>query len=213
MAGYQVAMIGWPEDWEPESLDDVSPQPGEILELLPEADDLFAAVQQAVEHNRRSRAESGDRWAVVVEADSPGKTWPTARLCTPIAYHVMGIWWPDGWEPDSPLDLPNCISCAHGPQSGRRLTYQQAAAAVHGLNRQCMDQPGATWYVVAAVENESVSRTVTYDPPGTETTVEVRRLHVLRPESGGRGDCSCCPAHDFPCARELKGRSSLVFHQ
>ena len=70
-----------------------------------------------------------------------------------------------------------------------------------GLNRQCMDHPGTTWHVVVAVENEAVSRTVSYDPAGTETTVEVRRMHVIRPEQGGHGDCSHCPAHEFQCAK------------
>ncbi len=52
-----------------------------------------------------------------------------------------------------------------------------------------------------AVESEPVSRTVTYDPAGTETMTEVRRIHVIRPERGGRGDCSHCPAHHFRCAQ------------
>ena len=76
-------------------------------------------------------------------------------------------------------------------------------ATVQGLNRQAMNQPAAMWYVMLAVENEPVSQTVSYDPGGTETTVEVRRLHVVRPdEGGGRGDCSYCPAHELPCASE-----------
>jgi hypothetical protein len=56
--------------------------------------------------------------------------------------------------------------------------------------------------VIVAVESEPVSQSVSFDPAGTETSVEVRRLHVVRPESGGRGDCSHCPAHSFSCARE-----------
>ena len=71
---------------------------------------------------------------------------------------------------------------------------------VLGLNRQCMDHPIATWYVVVAVENEVLSRTVSYDSAGTETATEVRRMHVIRPAKGGRGDCSLCPAGSFPCA-------------
>jgi hypothetical protein len=64
-----------------------------------------------------------------------------------------------------------------------------------------MDHPGATWHVVVAVENEAVARTVSYDPAGTETTVEVRRMHVIRPEKGGHGDCAHCPAHTFECSK------------
>jgi len=55
--------------------------------------------------------------------------------------------------------------------------------------------------VIAATENEALSRTISYDPAGTETTVEVRRMHVIRAEGAGHGDCSCCPAHDFECAK------------
>jgi len=83
------------------------------------------------------------------------------------------------------------------------MPYQRALATGAGLNRQSMDQAGAMWYVVIAVENEPVSHTVSYDPSGTETTVEVRRLHVVRPEEGGgKGDCSHCPAHAFDCAKQ-----------
>ncbi len=82
------------------------------------------------------------------------------------------------------------------------LTYKRALATVRGLNQQSLDSAGAMWYVIIAVENEPVSHTISYDAAGTETTVEVRRLHVVRPEPGGRGDCSHCPAHAFECARE-----------
>ncbi len=63
-----------------------------------------------------------------------------------------------------------------------------------------MSHPGAMWYVVIAVENEPVVQTISHDASGTETTVEVRRLHVVRPEEGGGpGDCSHCPAGSFDC--------------
>ena len=52
-----------------------------------------------------------------------------------------------------------------------------------------------------AVENEALSQTISYDPSGLETTVEVRQIHVIRPKEGGRGDCTYCPARDFQCAR------------
>ena len=70
-----------------------------------------------------------------------------------------------------------------------------------GLNRQCMDHPGTTWHVVIAVENEPLSRSVCYEPDGTEITAEVRRIHVIRPAQGGRGDCRHCPAGDLTCAK------------
>ena len=115
-------------------------------------------------------------------------------------YRVAAIWWPTGWEPASPLDVPQCIGQTHGTPGDERLTYRQAENTVRGLNRQCMDQPGTRWYVVVAVENEPISQTISYEPSGTETTVTVRRLHVIHPEAGGRGDCSHCPAHSLPCA-------------
>ena len=27
-------------------------------------------------------------------------------------YLVTAIWWPDGWEPNTPLDVPKCLSHA-----------------------------------------------------------------------------------------------------
>jgi hypothetical protein len=56
-------------------------------------------------------------------------------------------------------------------------------------------------YAIMALENEPLSRSVSYDPSGTETTVQVRRLHLVRPEEGGAGDCSHCPARAFDCAK------------
>jgi hypothetical protein len=138
---------------------------------------------------------------VVIEPGGAGRVWPGARVCTPITYKVTAIWWPDGWEPGSPLDVPNCVWQARGEGHGQWLNYPQAEATVLALNRQCMDHPGAAWHVVVALENEPASRTVSYDPVGAETTVEVRWMHVIRPEHGGHGDCSHCPAGTFPCAQ------------
>jgi hypothetical protein len=139
---------------------------------------------------------------VVVEPGALGCTWRTARLATPLRYKVAAIWWPAGWEPQSPLDVPNCVWRSQGGIQDQPLTYPQALAVVRGLNQQSIDHAAAMWYVVLAVENEPLSQTVSYDPSGTETSVAVRRLHVVRPEEGGsRGDCSHCPAHSFDCAR------------
>jgi hypothetical protein len=72
-------------------------------------------------------------------------------------------------------------------------------ATVHGLNRQNLDHPGPTWYVVSEAE----------DPPPAAATPNIEAvlagtaeppLRVLFPEGGGRGDCSHCPAHGHPCA-------------
>ncbi len=214
MGKYQVAIIERPQGWQPHAPDDVPPQPGPQLEVAAETDDLFEAVGQAIAHNENPGSLPSARWAVVVEPGSTGRIWPQARLCTPIAYQVAAIWWPEGWEPGAPLDVPNCVfqaaqrggECEQRPdplvEHGQALTYDQALVTVNGLNRQCIDTPGTTWYVVVAVENELLSQTISYDRAGIETTVDVHRLHVIRPERGGRGDCSHCPAHEFACARD-----------
>lgn len=199
MAKYQVAIISRPERWTPDSADDVPLELQGPLEILTESDDLFVAVDKAMEHNESPAARS--RWAIVVEPGSPGWMLPTARLCTPITYKVASIWWPDGWEPNSPYDVPNCVWQSREPVGGVWMSYPKAEAAMLALNRQCMEHPGATWHVVVAVENESVSRNVSYDASGAETTVEVRRMHVIRPDQGGHGECANCPAGTFPCAK------------
>ena len=201
MAKYQVAVVKRPDDWKPQCADDVPLDLSGPVALLQELDDLFAAVGLAMEHNESAEAQRRGRWAVVVEPGGLGRIWPAARVCTPITYVVTAIWWPDGWEPHSPLDVPNCVWQAQGRAGGEWFNYPQAEATVLGLNRQCMEHPGSTWYVVVAVESEPVSRTVTYDPNGTESMTEVRRIHVIRPEHGGHGDCSHCPAHAFRCAK------------
>lgn len=201
MARYQVALIEAPMDWKPESLDAVPPRLGSLLETIAEGDQLFESVRRAIAFNE-GRERSANRWAVVVESGSLGCTWRNARLCTPLAYKVAAIWWPAGWEPRSPLDVPNCVWRAQGGTEDERLPYPQAVAVVQGLNQQAMNHGATLWYVVVAVENEPVSQTVSYDPAGTETAVQVRRLHVVRPIDGsGHGDCSHCPARSFDCAK------------
>ena len=201
MAKYQVAVIRRPEGFVPAQLDDAPATLGDPLSVLAEADDLFEAVGRAIEHNRSDETREAGRWAVVVEPGSLGRIWPAARLCTPITYKVTAIWWPEGWEPASPLDVPHCVWRAQGEADRQPLSLRRALATVRGLNRQCMAQPSSTWYVVVAVENEPVSRTVSFDAAGMETRVEVRRMHAIRPEQGGHGSCAHCPAHDFQCAK------------
>jgi len=228
MARYEVLLIDRPEGWQAASPDDVPPDPGPPIETVLQADELFAAVRCEVAYNENSQRDQGKHWAVVVEPGSLGRTQLRARLCTPLSYKVTAIWWPTGWEPESPLDVPKCgDSCQLSVDScqlavgscqtqksttdNRQLTtdncpkplsYAQATAIVRGLNEQAMRHAGTMWYVVIAVENEPVSQTVSHDASGTETTVQVRRLHVVRPEEGrGSGDCSYCPAHSFDCAK------------
>jgi len=200
MAKYQVALIARPAEWTPEGPDDVPPQPGPLGEVIGENDDLFCAVRAAIAANEQAAA-NGPSWAVVVERGARGRQWPQARLCTPITYKVTAIWRPEGWEPGSALDVPNCIWKSHNRVAAQPLRYNQALETIRGLNQQNMDLVGDMWYVLMAVENEPVSQTISYDSSGSETTMEVRRLHVIRPEHGGRGDCTHCPAHSFHCAQ------------
>jgi hypothetical protein len=201
MPKYQVMAIRWPERWKPECADDVPLELNGPVEVLVESDDLFTALDGAIEHNESPEAQRRGRWAVVVEPGGTGRVWPGARLCSPVIYKVTAIWWPDGWEPNSPLDVPNCVWKSREQVGGEWLAYPQAEATVLALNRQCMEHPGAYWHVVVAIENEPISRTISHDPSGVETTVEVRQMHVIRPETGGHGECSHCPAHAFQCAK------------
>ncbi len=106
MAKYQVWLVARPQGWTSPVLDDVPPRPGTPRGVLGEDDDLFAAVRRAIEHNQTAQAGRSPDWAVVVEPGSPGGTWREARRCTPLSYRVAAIWWPTGWEPQSPGDVP-----------------------------------------------------------------------------------------------------------
>lgn len=195
---YRVAVVERPAGWQPQGLDEAPPQfTGQTT--ASETGDLFVAVRQAVEQNQAR--QPGDRhWTIVIEAHSRGRLLKSGRLCTPITYKVAAVWRPEGWEPTSPLDVPNCLWQAQGESAAEALPYAQAVQTIRSLNQQSMDWAGPMWYVLLAVEHEPVAETVAYDPAGTETTTRVRRLHVVCPESGTRGDCSHCPAHAFPCA-------------
>jgi len=201
MAKYEVWRVARPQGWRAASLDDVPPRPGQPLGVLAEADDLLPAVRRAMEENKAVRDEASAAWAVVVERGCPGRIWRNARLSTPLGYRVTAIWWPTGWEPLSPLDVPSCLGRAQGETDPAPLNYEQALAVVRGLNQQSMDHASPLWYVLMAVENEPISQTVSYDPSGIETTVQVRRLHVIRPDGGGTGDCTYCPAHSLQCSQ------------
>ncbi|MGQ9820562.1 MAG: hypothetical protein ACUVQK_01750 [Thermogutta sp.] len=201
MSTYQVVLIDKPRDWTPHSSDDLPLEVGIARGELGEFPQLFAALRDAVEFNERSRSENDAQWAVVVEKGSVGKIWQGMRICTPLEYKIAAIWWPMGWEPDSPLDVPRCVCRSQGSIQEEVMTYRRAIAAMEALNRQAMDGVGNMWYVILAVEHEPISRTITYDPAGLQTSVEIRRIHVVQPVgSAGYGDCSHCPARAMDCA-------------
>ena len=179
MSKFQVAVVTRPKDWKPACADDLPPAPGQLGEPLSEHDDLFAAVREAVAFNEVPERTGDDRWAVVVQRGTRGRQWTAARLCTPIVYKVTAIWRPEGWEPDSPLDVPNCIWKSHNRVAAEPLCYAQAVATIRALNQQNMDVAGDMWYVLMAVEMSRYrnrSRTI---PPGA------------KPRSRC-GSCTCC---------------------
>lgn len=199
MAVYRVLTTECPPDWNPVGWDDCPPRPAEPQADLGEYKNLFAAVQAAIAYNQAACAENARQWAVVCEVDALGKIWRGLRICTPLRYKIASIWWPAGWEPLSPFDVPLCVSRTQGTLQDELLTYDQALATMKGLNQQAMDRASTTWYVMIAVENEPVSRSISYDPAGLQTTVEIRKIHIAMPEEGGRGDCSHCPARGLDC--------------
>ncbi|WP_347246562.1 hypothetical protein [Thermogutta sp.] len=200
MACYRVVLIPVDEGWVPASPDDVPPQPPQPNERLLETEEFFSAVKEAIQFNQQSWSAREGRWAVVCEVGCPGRIWPGLRICTPLRYKIASIWWPAGWEPTSPLDMPLCICRTQGTLQEDQLSYEQALATIQALNQQAMDRASTMWYVMLAVENEPVSRTISYDPAGLQTTVEIRRLHVVQPAGGGHGDCSHCPARSLDCS-------------
>jgi hypothetical protein len=119
-------------------------------------------------------------------------------------YQIVSVWWPDGWEPQGPLDVPRCLlpSEAH-LDDAPKMPFEQAVATLRGLNRQNMDHPGTSWCVLAEVGGQDSARgtlEVVQVAGSGGTTEEVR---IVKPvEGGGRGDCSHCPAQHLPCAQE-----------
>ena len=57
-------------------------------------------------------------------------------------YLVAAVWWPDGWEPGGPLDVPRCLAFVRPEVPCNLMTHDQALATVRGLNQQNMDHPG-----------------------------------------------------------------------
>ncbi len=200
MARYQAVLIDRPEGWQPNSFDDVPYHPGPPGEVLDEGEAFFDVLHTAIEHNRRAIDEGNKSWAIVVDPEGEGQLLAHGRVCTPLRYQIASIWWPSGWEPQSPLDVPNCVCREQNAIQDKPLNYEQAVATMEGLNRQAIDRAGAYWYVIVAAENEPISRKVTFEPPCLQTTVEVRRLHIAEPASGGgRGNCEHCPARSVDC--------------
>jgi hypothetical protein len=199
---YQVLIVSRPANWTARGADDL-PSPIEgPFEVASESQDLLEAQGRVVAYNQDPARNADRRWAVVADPSARSRLWAGPRLCTPLVYKVVPLVRPEGWEPSGPADVPNCLGKAESRGPRAELSYQQALDTMWALNQQGMDHDSSTWFVPVAVENEPLEESVKYDPAGMETVVQVRRLHLVRPPRGGRGDCSYCPARDFPCRDE-----------
>ena len=196
---YQVAIIARPPDWSNRAADDVPPVLAAPFEVAAECERLLEALSRAIEYNQDPARKSDLTWAVVVEAGTRSRLWSGPRLCTPVVYKLASLVRPEGWEPAGPHDVPNCIWKADSGAQGGEMSLAQAVDTMRALNRQSMDLADTSWFVPVAVENEPLEESITYDAVGKETVRRMRRLEVIRLAEGGRGDCSYCPAHDFPC--------------
>lgn len=203
MANYEVCVIVRPDHWQPTSPDSAPDALGDVVERLGQFHALLPAVKTAIEFNTHFDRQGDRRWAVVVDPASASRRWSHGRVCTPLEYRIASVWWPAGWEPEDPLDVPNCVLHAHSDPAAEPGDFDRASAIVRALNQQCMDQTSPFWYVMVAVEAEPLSRTITFDPSGVETIVEVKRFHVVRTDpEHGRGRCDYCPAREFDCANQ-----------
>jgi hypothetical protein len=202
MAQYEVAIVSCPKNWEPSSPDAVPPDCGSPDDVLAQTESLHKALCRAIAFNEESANPAAGRWAVVVDRGSAGQHWPEARLCTPVRYQVLSIWWPDGWDPSGPDAVPNCawqseFDRIEPPPLERGLTRDEALANVRALNRQVIDHAADRWYIAAAVENEPLPPQLTEPSIGSFATY---RVYVLKPEGNApQGDCSACPAHTLEC--------------
>ncbi len=202
MPEYEVCIVHRPSGWQASSPDDTPRQLSDPVERLGRFDSVLSAVQRATEYNQHPDRKSDQRWAVVVDPAGSSRRWDHGRVCTPLKYRIASVWWPTGWEPSGPMDVPNCVLHAQSDPHDEPCSYDRALTLVRALNQQCIDQASPFWYVVVADEAEPLSRTITFDSSGVETTVEVKRFHVVRSDPDGRGRCTECPARQFDCAKQ-----------
>ena len=201
MPKYQVMVIRWPERWKPECADDVPLELNGPVEVLVESDDLFTALGSG---DRTQREPRGATPRPLGRRDRAGRHGP--RLAGRPTL-LTGDLQSDCHLVARRLGAQLSPGCAQlrleVARAGRRRVVRVSAGRSHrvGAEPAVHGASGAYWHVVVAIENEPISRTVSHDPSGVETTVEVRQMHVIRPEQGGHGECSHCPAHAFQCAK------------
>lgn len=178
---YRVSIIEFPAHWEPVTLDD-SPDDLRCVEDIGRHETIESALSQVVEFNREATEVGSPRWAVVFEAPSRGRA--NFRVCTPLTYRLVHIQWPEGWTPSSPLDVPD--SAWHN-QSDATVEYgfDEAVDAVRSMNEAHMLEPACQrWTLLVAIECEPLYTSTYCDHLGTETSMSVRRLHVVKPTNG-----------------------------
>jgi len=177
-SGFRVSLVQFPDDWEPGSLDD-SPDGLRCTDDLATYDLLEDALEQTLDFNRESIEGERSKWAVIFETPVRGRL--NFRVCTPLSYRIVHVHWPEGWKPESPFDVPDCEWQDHS-ESSAEFSFDEAVEALRSLNEAHRMEPSSErWSIMVAVECEPVHTSVYSDHLGTETSMTVRRLHVVKP--------------------------------
>lgn len=176
--GYRVSLVQFPENWEPASLDD-SPDGLRCIDDLSSYDLLEDALEQVLDFNRESIEGDRSKWAVIFETPVRGRL--NFRVCTPLSYRIVHIHWPDGWTPESPFDVPDC-QWHDQSDSNTEFAFDEGIEALRSLNEAHLMEPNSgRWSIMVAVECEPVHTSLYCDHLGTETSMTVRRLHMIKP--------------------------------
>ncbi len=182
--GYRVSLVQFPEGWDPGSLDD-SPDGLRCTEDIGHHDFLEDALEQVLEFNEQAVEGDRTKWAVIFESPVRGRS--NFRVCTPLSYRIVHIHWPQGWTPESPLDVPNC-EWHDQSDSNTEFTFDEGLEALTSLNEAHLMEPSCErWSIMVVVECEPVHTSMYCDHLGTETSMTVRRLHVIRPADSNQG--------------------------
>ncbi len=180
--GYRVSVVLRPDGWEAASLDD-SPDELRCLDDIGTHDKLEDAVEQVLDFNRQAVSEGSEHWAVAFETPPRGRS--SFRVCTPLTYRLVHVHWPDGWEPKEPLDVPPS-AWREQSDTQQEFSFDEALDALRSLNEAHMAEPTSQrWSIMVAVECEPLHTSTYCDHLGTETSISVRRLHVVRPLGDG----------------------------
>ncbi len=181
---FRVSLVEFPEDWEPGSLDD-SPDGLRCTEDIGHHDLLEDALEQSLDFNEQSIHGDRSKWAVIFETPVRGRL--NFRVCTPLSYRIVHVHWPQEWTPESPLDVPDC-AWRDQSDSNAEFTFDEGLDALKSLNEAHLMEPSCErWSIMVAVECEPVHTSMYCDHLGTETTMTVRRLHVIRPVESNEG--------------------------